>query len=262
MDLGIAGRWALVCASSAGLGRGCAQALAKEGVNLVINGRNEQKLAMTRNELLALNPALEVRMVAGDITQASVRAEFLAAAPHVDILVNNAGGPRPDSYANLTTDDWHDALNNNMITPIELIRECLPDMISRGFGRVINITSMAVKAPVSVLGLSNGARAGLTGFVSGVAREAELAANNVTINNILPGAFDTDRILKTMGIDEQTSAEEAQRKIEARYKTIPARRFGKPEEFGALCAFLCSQQAAYMTGQNLLIDGGAYPGTF
>lgn len=262
MDLGIAGRWALVCASSAGLGRGCAQALAKEGVNLVINARNEQRLDIARKELLAINPMIEVRMVVGDITNPDVRAAFLRAAPQVDILVNNAGGPRPDSYRNLTADDWQSALNNNMITPIELIRECLPDMIEQGFGRVINITSMAVKAPVSVLGLSNGARAGLTGFVAGVAREAELAANNVTINNILPGAFDTDRILKTMGIDENTSAEEAQRKIEARYQTIPARRFGKPEEFGALCTFLCSQHAAYITGQNLLIDGGAYPGTF
>lgn len=262
MDLNIAGRWALICASSAGLGRGCAQALAQEGVNLVINARNEQRLMQTREQLLAINPAIEVRTVVGDITNAEVRDAFLNAAPQIDILVNNAGGPRPDSYANLTTEDWQSALHNNMITPIELMRECLPDMVARGYGRIINITSMAVKAPISVLGLSNGARAGLTGFVAGVAREAELAANNVTINNILPGAFDTDRILKTLGINENTPEAEVKAKLEARYKNIPARRFGKPEEFGALCAFLCSQQAAYITGQNLLIDGGAFPGTF
>src|SRR5213593_5304711 len=253
MDLGIAGKWALVCAASKGLGKGCAQALVREGVNVVITARGEETLQATAAELRALNAKVEVRAVAGDIATAEGRAAALAACPQVDILVNNAGGPPPGDFRDWDRDAWIKALDANMLAPIALIKATVDAMSERGFGRVVNITSGAVKAPIATLGLSNGARSGLTGFVAGLARQSRLASRNVTVNNLLPGAFDTDRLRKTI------PDEEAWRK---RAQAIPAQRFGNADEFGAVCAFLCSAQAGYLTGQNILLDGGAYPGTF
>ncbi|TMG98527.1 MAG: SDR family oxidoreductase [Betaproteobacteria bacterium] len=253
MDLGIAGKWALVCAASKGLGKGCAQALVREGVNVVVTARGEEALQATAAELRALNAKVEVRAVAGDIATAEGRAAALAACPQVDILVNNAGGPPPGDFRDWDRDAWIKALDANMLAPIALIKATVDAMTERGFGRVVNITSGAVKAPIATLGLSNGARSGLTGFVAGLARQSRLASRNVTVNNLLPGAFDTDRLRKTI------PDEEAWRK---RAQAIPAQRFGNADEFGAVCAFLCSAQAGYLTGQNILLDGGAYPGTF
>jgi 3-oxoacyl-[acyl-carrier protein] reductase len=200
--------------------------------------------------------------VAGDITTAEGRAAALAACPQVDILVNNAGGPPPGDFRQWDREAWIKAIDANMLTPIELIKATVDKMAERGFGRVVNITSGAVKAPIDVLGLSNGARTGLTGFVAGLARQSRLASRNVTINNLLPGVFDTDRIqatLKGMAAKTGKSIDELK---EARRATIPAGRYGTLEEFGQFCAFICSAQASYLTGQNLLLDGGAYPGTF
>ena len=249
MDLGLQGKWALVCAASKGLGKGCAAALVGEGVNVVITARGADALEATAAELRALGRA-EVRTVAGDITTAAGRAAALAACPQVDILVTNAGGPPPGDFRKFTRDDWIRALDANMLTPIELIKATVDGMAERGFGRIVNITSGAVKAPISNLGLSNGARSGLTGFVAGVAR-SPIAAKGVTINNLLPGLFETDRLRSATPPDA----------LAARKKSIPAQRFGTPEEFGAICAFLCSQHAAYLNGQNILADGGSYPGT-
>jgi 3-oxoacyl-[acyl-carrier protein] reductase len=262
MDLGIAGRWALVCAGSKGLGRGCAIALVKEGVNLVLNARSIDALEATAKELRALNAQVEVRTVAGDITQPEVRAAALAACPRVDILINNAGGPPPGDFRQWSRETWLAALDANMLTPIELIKSCVDDMAARGFGRVVNITSGAVKAPIDILGLSNGARSGLTGFVAGLARQPQLAASNVTINNLLPGAFDTERLQKTLAGSAEATGQALDAVSEARRRGIPTRRFGSALEFGAVCAFLCSEHAGYMTGQNLLLDGGAYPGIY
>ncbi|WP_342249167.1 SDR family oxidoreductase [Sphingomonas sp. OTU376] len=262
MDLGIAGRWALVCASSKGLGRGCATALAREGVNLVLNARGAEALAVAVAELKTAFPAVEVRAAAGDVTHPEIREALLALCPQVDILVNNAGGPPPGDFRNWETADWHAALDANMLTPIALIRAVVDDMAERGFGRIVNITSGAVKAPIDVLGLSNGARSGLTGFVAGLARQQRLAARNVTINNLLPGAFDTDRLHKTLEAAAAASSSTADRVAQQRRAAIPAGRFGTIDEFGAFCAFLCSGQAGYLTGQNLLLDGGSFPGTF
>ncbi len=260
MDLAIAGKWALVCASSKGLGKGCATALVNEGVNVVMTARGAEALEEAASELRALGKA-EVRSVAGDITTAEGRAAALAACPQVDILVNNAGGPPPGDFRDWDREAWIKALDANMLTPIELIKATVDGMASRGFGRIVNITSGAVKAPIDVLGLSNGARSGLTGFIAGLARSG-IAARNVTINNLLPGAFDTDRLRKTIEAGAQKAGIAIEQALERRAQGIPARRFGTAEEFGAVCAFLCSQQAGYITGQNLLIDGGAYPGTF
>jgi len=262
MDLGIAGKWALVCAASKGLGKGCAEALVREGVHVVVTARGEAALAATADELRRLHPAVQVRTVAGDITTEAGRAAALAAAPQVDILVNNAGGPPPGDFRDWGRDDWIKAIDANMLTPIELIKATVDQMAERGFGRVINITSGAVKAPIDVLGLSNGARSGLTGFVAGLARQPRLASRNVTINNLLPGVFDTDRIQATLkGMATKTGKTVEQLKEERR-ANIPAKRYGTLEEFGQICAFLCSAQAGYLTGQNILLDGGAYPGTF
>jgi 3-oxoacyl-[acyl-carrier protein] reductase len=261
MDLGIKGKWALVCAASKGLGRGCAQALAGEGVNVVITARGAEALQATAAALRASNPAVEVRAVAGDITTPEGRAAALAACPQVDILVNNAGGPPPGDFRNWGRDEWIKALDANMLTPIELIRATVDAMAERGFGRIVNITSGAVKAPIDILGLSNGARSGLTGFVAGLARSS-IAARGVTINGLLPGPFDTDRLKVTMQGLAQKSGQSIEAVMAQRAGTIPVRRLGRPEEFGAVCAFLCSVHAGYMTGQNLLLDGGAYPGTF
>ncbi len=262
MDLGIKGKWALVCAASKGLGKGCAAALAGEGVNVVITARGEEALQATAAELRALPGAGEVRAVAGDISTPAGRAAALAACPQVDILVNNAGGPPPGDFRDWDRDAWIKALDANMLAPIELIKATVDGMAERGFGRVVNITSAAVKAPIDVLGLSNGARAGLTGFVAGVARQPRLVSRNVTINALLPGPFDTDRLRGTAVGAAAKAGKSVDDVLAERRLLNPARRFGTPAEFGALCAFLCSVHAGYITGQNLLLDGGAYPGTF
>jgi 3-oxoacyl-[acyl-carrier protein] reductase len=260
MDLGIAGKWALVCASSKGLGKGCAAALVAEGVNVVMTARTAADLEAAAAELRALGRG-EVRAVACDITTPEGRAAALAACPQVDILVNNAGGPPPGDFRDWGREEWVKALEANMLTPIELIKATVDGMAARGFGRIVNITSGAVKAPIDVLGLSNGARSGLTGFVAGLARSG-IAARNVTVNNLLPGAFDTDRLRKTLAAGAAKAGLDADQAVQRRMQAIPARRFGTAEEFGAVCAFLCSQHAGYITGQNWLLDGGAYPGTF
>ena len=262
MDMGIKGRWALVCASSKGLGKGCALALAREGANLVITARGAETLQATAAELRAAAPGIEVRAVVGDITTVEGRGAALAACPQVDILVNNAGGPPPGDFRQWDRDTWIKALDANMLTPIELIKACVDAMAERGFGRIVNITSGAVKAPIDILGLSNGARSGLTGFVAGLARQPRLAGRNVTINNLLPGAFDTERLQTTLRGGATQSGLSIDEVADRRRKTIPAQRFGQADEFGALCAFVCSAQAGYLTGQNLLIDGGAFGGAF
>ncbi|WIT10666.1 SDR family oxidoreductase [Paucibacter sediminis] len=262
MDLGLQGRWALVCASSKGLGRACAQSLVGEGVNVVITARGAEALERTAAELRALNPAVQVRAVAGDIATEAGRAAALAACPQVDILVNNAGGPPPGDFRDWDRAAWLAALEANMLTPIELIKATVDAMAERGFGRIVNITSGAVKAPIDTLGLSNGARSGLTGFVAGLARQPRLAGRNVTINNLLPGAFDTERLGKTMGAAAAKTGQTLEQVMAKRAAAIPAQRLGQAAEFGALCAMLCSAHAGYLTGQNILLDGGAYPGTF
>lgn len=261
MDLGIRGKWALVCAASKGLGKGCATALAREGVNVVVTARGADALEATAAELRALGAGGEVRSVAGDITTEAGRSAALAACPHVDILVTNAGGPPPGDFRAWERDAWVAALDANMLAPIALMRATVDAMAERGFGRVVNITSGAVKAPIDILGLSNGARSGLTGFVAGLAR-SPLAARGVTINNLLPGAFDTDRLRVTFQGAAAKSGRSVDELSAQRAASIPARRFGRADEFGAACAFLCSVHAAYLTGQNILIDGGAYPGTY
>ncbi|MDZ5457139.1 SDR family oxidoreductase [Azohydromonas lata] len=261
MDLGIQGRWALVCAASKGLGKGCARALVQEGVNVVITARGEEALQRTAEELRALAPpGVQVLAVAGDIATAEGRAAALAACPQVDILVNNAGGPPPGDFRDWDREAWIRALDANMLTPIELMKAVVDPMMARGWGRVVNITSAAVKAPIDILGLSNGARSGLTGFVAGLSRKT--VARGVTINNLLPGPFDTDRIRQTLQGAAAKSGRPVEEIAEERRAQNPAGRFGTADEFGAACAFLCSVHAGYITGQNLLMDGGAYPGTF
>ncbi len=262
MELGIEGKWALVCAASKGLGKGCARALAQEGVHVVITARGEAALTATAAELAALAPGVQVRTVVGDITTEAGRHAALAACPQVDILVNNAGGPPPGDFRDWTREDWLKALDANMLTPIELIRATIDRMAERGFGRIVNITSAAVKAPIDILGLSNGARSGLTGFVAGVARQPGIASRNVTLNNLLPGPFDTDRLRTTMAGAASKSGKSIEAVMEERKALNPMGRFGDADEFGALCAFLCSRHTGYITGQNLLLDGGAFPGTF
>jgi len=259
MDLQLEGRRAIVCAASRGLGRGCAEALAAEGVHLVVNARGAQVLAETADQLRRAW-GVEVEAVAADITTAAGREAVLERCPEPDILVNNAGGPPPGDFRDWEREDWVAAVDANMLTPIELIKATVDGMMQREFGRIVNITSSAVKAPISVLGLSNGARSGLTGFVAGIARET--VRHNVTINNLLPGMFDTDRLnsnFEAAAKKEGSSLEEVR---EVRRRATPAGRFGDPAEFGKACAFLCSAHAGYVTGQNFLIDGGAYPGTF
>jgi len=260
MDLKIAGKWALVCAASKGLGKGCASALVREGVNVVITARGAEALEATAAELRAFGGG-EVRAVAGDIATAAGRAAALAACPQVDILVNNAGGPPPGDFREWDREAWIKALDANMLTPIELMKATVDAMAGRGYGRVINITSGAVKAPIDILGLSNGARSGLTGFVAGLAR-SNIAARGVTINGLLPGAFDTDRLRGTMQGAATKTGQPLDTVMAKRAAAIPAQRFGTSDEFGAVCAFLCSVHAGYLTGQNILLDGGSYPGTF
>ena len=259
MDFGIAGKWALVCGASKGLGYGCARALAGEGVNVVINARSEQTLREAAARI-AGETGVKVVPVAVDITSEAGRAAALAACPQVDILVNNAGGPPPGDFRNFTRDDWIRAVDANMLTPIELIKATVDGMIARRFGRIVNITSNSVKAPIEELGLSNAARSGLTGFVAGLARKT--VRHNVTINNILPGQFATDRLKSRLAVNARAAGQTLEQHMEARCKVIPAGRFGDPSEFGELCAYVCSAQAAFITGQNFLIDGGTYPGTY
>jgi len=259
MDLGIAGRMALVCGASKGLGRGCAEALADAGVQLTLVARTEATLRTTAHEIGA-RVGRPVAWVACDITTDEGRERALAACPRPDILVNNAGGPPPGDFRTFTRDDWIRALDANMLTPIALIKATIDAMIEQRFGRIVNITSSAVKAPIDVLALSNGARSGLTGFVAGLARKA--ARHNVTLNNLLPGSFDTDRLRGTMLARAKASGKTMEQAVTDLANAIPAGRVGVPSEFGAACAFLCSANAGYIVGQNLLIDGGAYPGTF
>jgi 3-oxoacyl-[acyl-carrier protein] reductase len=258
MDLGISGKRALVCASSKGLGRGCAESLAQAGVNLVLNGRTADTLNATADHIRDTY-GVQVDVVLADVATADGQAALLAVAGDVDILVNNAGGPPPGLWSDWNRDDFIAALDANMLAPIALMKALLPGMIDRGWGRVVNITSGSVKAPIAQLGLSNAARAGLTGYVAGTARQ--VAANGVTINNMLPGIHATDRansldqgVMDATGID--MDAARAQRQA-----TIPAKRYGTAAEFGATCAFLCSQHAGFIVGQNIVLDGGAINAT-
>lgn len=257
MDLGIAGRKAIICASSRGLGKGCAMALAREGVSVVINGTTAQTLEATAREIREATGA-EVTPVIGDVATEAGRAALLAACPDPDILINNAGGPPPGDFRDWSRDDWIKALDANMLSAIELIKATIDGMIERRFGRIVNITSGAVKSPISFLGLSNGARSGLTGFVTGLARD--VSRHNVTVNNLLPGSFDTDRLKS----NARRNAERQGVSFEAHYAKRMADessgRFGNPEEFGATCAFLCAASSGYITRQNMLLDGGTFPG--
>lgn len=258
MDLGIAGKKALVCASSKGLGKGCALALAEAGVDLVLNARGSKALNETA-EAIRSRFNVRVEAVVADITTPEGQEEVLTRAGAVDILVNNAGGPPPGMWSDWGRDDFMAALNANMLTPIALMSRLLPTMIEKGWGRVVNITSQSVKAPIAVLGLSNSARAGLTGYVAGTARQ--VAPFGVTINNLLPGVHDTDRI---MSIDTQVSQSQGiplEQVTKERSASIPAGRYGTIEEFGATCAFICSQHASFMVGQNILLDGGSVNAT-
>lgn len=265
MDLKISGKWALVCGASKGLGLGCASSLAGEGVNVVIVARGADALEASRDALQKMSKA-KVIAIAADITTSEGREAVWAVqggpGKNYDIVITNAGGPPPGDFKEWDRDTWIKAIDANMLTPIELIKATIDGMAERKFGRIINITSGAVKAPIEVLGLSNGARSGLTGFVAGVARASKYVSNNVTINNLLPGAYDTDRLKVTMSGAAKKTGQSVEDIAQARRKTIPAQRFGHPQEFGDTCAFLCSEQAGYITGQNILTDGGTYPGTY
>ncbi len=258
MDLGIAGKKAIVCAASKGLGKACATSLAREGVDVTICARTEETLNAAADEIRALGGG-KVMAVACDITTDDGRDAVLKACPEPDILINNAGGPPPGDFRDWDRDTWIAAVDANMLTPIFLIKATVDGMIGRKFGRIVNITSSAVKAPIDILGLSNGARAGLTGFVAGIARKT--VRHNVTINGLLPGPFLTDRLTKNMKIHADQEGISFDEMMAKRASTNPAGRFGDPAEFGEMCAFICSAQAGYMTGQNFLMDGGNYPGT-
>jgi len=259
MDMGIAGRKALVCGASAGLGLACASALAAEGVELVIVARTEAPLVQAAQQLVAAT-GTRVHTVAADVTQDAGRARILAAHPSFDILVTNAGGPPSGDFRNWEREHWLAALDANMLAPIALIRALVDGMMERGFGRIVNITSSAVKAPVDGLGLSTGARSGLTGFVAGLARST--VAKGVTINNLLPGTFDTARLASNFAAQASRQGLNVEQVRAQRIAKHPAHRLGRPEEFGAACAFLCSGHAGYINGQNLLLDGGSFGGVF
>lgn len=270
MDMGIAGRWALVGGASKGLGYGCAAALALEGVNVVMVSRGREALEASATKLRALcaiaAPAggiksTEILTVAADITTTQGRDAIFALRKDFDIVVTNAGGPPTGDFRTWDRDAWLAAIDANMLTPIELIKATVDGMAARGFGRIINITSSAVKSPIDILGLSNGARSGLTGFVAGIARSG-LAAQGVTINNLLPGIFDTDRLKGNFAAVAAKSGKSEQEVRAARIAALPGKRLGNAEEFGKTCAFLCSAHAGYINGQNILIDGGSFPGTF
>ncbi len=248
MDLRIEGRTAIVCAASQGLGRACAMALAKEGVDVVINGRSEDTLEATAEEIRAAAPTVRVKTVIGDVTDPRCRTALVEAAETPDILLNNAGGPPPGDFRDWDRDAWIAGLDTNMLSAIELIRLTVDGMANRGFGRIINITSSTVRVPIPVLGMSNAARAGLTNFVFGLV--PELSSKGVTINNILPGPFDTNRLRNSKEITRHLT------------KNAVAGRVGDPAELGALCAFLCGKDAGYISGQNIQMDGGLYPGAF
>ncbi len=248
-----------MCAASKGLGRGCAEALSREGADVTIIARTESVVRKAAEEIGAMC-GRKVAWVACDITTPEGRVAALAACPQPDILVNNAGGPPAGDFRDWDRDTWIRAIDANMLTPIELIKATIDGMISRRFGRIVNITSSAVKAPIDILGLSNGARSGLTGFVAGLARK--VAKHNVTINNLLPGSFDTDRLRSNMATRAKAADKSVTEVREVAMAAIPAGRFGTPTEFGMLCAFVCSAHAGYLVGQNLLLDGGNYPGTF
>jgi 3-oxoacyl-[acyl-carrier protein] reductase len=258
MDLGINGRRGIVCAASKGLGKACALALAREGVELVINARNEETLEATAKEIQD-ETGVEVTAVAADITTDAGRDAVLSACRQPDILVNNAGGPPPGDFRDWNRDDWIKAIDSNMLSAIFMIRATVDGMIDRKFGRVVNITSAAVRAPIEILGLSNGARAGLTGFIAGLSRKT--VAHNVTINNLLPGPFATDRFFDNIRFQAEKSGRSFDELLAARENENPAKRIGDPAEFGDACAFLCGSRAGFITGQNLLMDGGSYPGT-
>lgn len=259
MDLGIAGRRAIVCAASKGLGRASATSLSRAGVDVLIVARGRDALEATA-EAIRAETGGAVSTLAADVTTTEGRAAIVAARPDPDILINNAGGPPPGNFRDWDEADWHRAVEANMVAPIMLTKAVVDGMAARGFGRIVNITSGAVKAPIPILGLSNGARSGLTGFMAGLARE--IAGRGVTINNLLPGQFATDRLAATNAIEAKRlglSEDETWARAAA---AIPAGRLGRPEEFGEVCAFLCSMQAAFLVGQNILLDGGKYPGTF
>jgi 3-oxoacyl-[acyl-carrier protein] reductase len=258
MDLGLSGKRALVCAASKGLGRACAMALAREGVAVTMTARTAETLERTAAEIRAATGA-RITPVAGDITTEAGRAAALAACPDPDILVNNAGGPPPGDFRGWDRDAWVRALDANMLTPIFLIRAVVDGMVQRRFGRIVNITSSAVKSPIPTLGLSNGARTGLTGFVAGLARQ--VARHNVTINNLLPGPFLTDRLRSNAAEEAARTGRDVDELIADRAGANPAGRVGDPEEFGAACAFLCSAGAGFIVGQNLMLDGGAFNAT-
>jgi 3-oxoacyl-[acyl-carrier protein] reductase len=259
MNLGIAGRHALVCGASKGLGFACANALAAEGVNVTIVARSAAPLEEAAARIREHTGA-QVTAVACDITTAEGREAALAACTSPDILVTNAAGPKTGDFRGFSREDWIAALDANMIAPIELIRATVDAMIERRFGRIVNITSGAVKAPIDTLALSNGARTGLTGFAGGLARK--VAQHGVTVNNLLPGPFATSRLEATAAGAARETGKTVETVLEERRLANPSRRFGNPDEFGAMCAFIASAQAGYLTGQNILLDGGAYPGTF
>ncbi len=258
MDTGLRGRRAIVCAASKGLGRACAEALAREGVDLVVTARTPGPLEETAAAIRAAT-GVKVTAVAGDITTEEGKRAALAACPEPDILVNNAGGPPPGDFRDWDRATWVKAIDANMLTPIFLIRAVVDGMVARRFGRIVNITSASVKSPIPNLGMSNGARAGLTGFVAGLARQ--VAAHNVTINNLLPGPFRTDRLLATMRVAAEKAGRAVEEEIELRAKQSPAGRIGDPAEFGAACAFLCAASSGFIVGQNLVLDGGAFNST-
>jgi 3-oxoacyl-[acyl-carrier protein] reductase len=270
MELGIEGRWALVGGASKGLGFGCASALAHEGVNIVMVARTQASL---ESSALGLQTSLtqhfasvgksppHVIAIAADITTETGRAKIFDYRKYFDILVTNAGGPPPGNFRTWDRSAWLAAIDANMLTPIELIKSQIDHMCAQGFGRVVNITSSAVKAPIDILGLSNGARSGLTGFVAGLAR-SDIAAKGVTINNLLPGIFDTDRLKSNFETVSKNTGVPVDQVRNSKIAALPAKRLGQAQEFGQVCAFLCSAHASYMTGQNILLDGGSYPGTY
>lgn len=259
MDLGIRGRTAIVCASSQGLGKACARALAEAGVSIVINGRNRALLDQTADEIREAT-GTEVTPVVADVSTLEGQAALLAACPAPDILINNNGGPPFRDFRELDRQAMLSGVTMNMVTPIELIQKVVEPMAARGFGRIVNITSISVKMPVAGLDLSSAARAGLTAFLAGVARK--IADKNITINNLLPGNFDTQRLRNGFAVAAKQTGQAESLVAAQAMAEIPAKRFGTPAEFGQTCAFLCSIHAAYITGQNILLDGGVYPAAF
>ncbi|UUP15575.1 SDR family oxidoreductase [Nitratireductor thuwali] len=259
MDLGISGKNAIVCASSRGLGRGCAMALAEAGCRVVVNGRSADSVKRTAEEIRDRFSA-EVAEVIGDVAEPAVQKALLAACPAPDILVNNNGGPPRRDFRELTREAMLDGVTQNMVVPLELIQAVVDGMAERGFGRIVNITSLSVYMPIEGLDLSSGARAGLTAFLAGVSRT--VASSNVTINNILPGKMDTERLQGGIRRGAETSGMSVEQQAKLQMEAIPAKRFGTAEEFGKACAFLCSSHAGYITGQNLILDGGLYTSAF